>query len=437
MVWYLELLLLGFAILFFFSTGVPVAFAFGMINIIGLYFLCGGEIMLNLLGTSTYASVATFPMVAIPLFILMGETLTHTGTVALSFDAVHKWLQRLPGNLALISIASATLFGALSGASMASCAAVGSVMMPEMYKRGYNKRLIAGTIIGGAGLAILIPPSILMVIYASLSDLSTGKLFIAGLIPGLILSASYVLLIVLLATAFPHLAPKVEFERSSLREKLIASRHLIAMGGLIFLVVGLIYLGVASPTEAAALGAAGSLLIALVYRRLTWANFLESVSQTVRVSSMIFLIFTGSKAFSQVLSITGSSGELASYVTGLDLNRWWILLMMQAVIFVMGIFMESMAIMFIMIPIYTPIVSQLGFDPIWFAILIMINIEVGVMTPPFGMNLFVAKGIAPKGVTMADICLGVLPFVMLHFVVLVLVMVFPELATFLPNLMSS
>lgn len=435
MVWYAELIVLGFAILFFFSTGMPVAFAFGLINILGLYFLCGGEVMLNLLATSSYASVATFPMVAIPLFILMGETLTHTKTIELSFNAVHKWLQKLPGNLAIISVASATLFGALSGASMASCAAVGSIMMPEMHKRGYHKRLFTGAIIGGAGLAILIPPSILMVLYASLSDLSTGKLLIGGLIPGLILSASYILLVIILATFFPHLAPKVKFEPTSFKEKIIASRHLISMGVLIFLVVGLIYLGVASPTEAAAMGAAGSILIAAFYKKLTWQNFLTSITQTVKVSSMIFLIFTGSKAFSQILAITGASEELASFATSLDVNKWWILIMMQAVIFVMGIFMESMAIMFIMIPIYMPIVQQLGFDPIWFAILIMMNIEVGVMTPPFGMNLFVAKGIAPEGVSMADIYTGVLPFVCLHFLVLILIMLIPGLATFLPGLM--
>ena len=435
MTWYLELLLLGIAILFFFSTGLPVAFAFAIINILGLYFLCGGEIMLNLLATSSYASVATFPMLAIPLFILMGETLTHTGTIELSFNAVHKWLQRLPGNLAIISIASATLFGALSGASMASCAAVGSIMMPEMHKRGYHKRLYTGTVIGGAGLAILIPPSILMVIYASLSDLSTGKLLIAGLIPGLILSLSYVLLVALLATFFPHLAPKIEFEHVSFKKKIIESRHLISMGGLIFLVVGLIYLGVASPTEAAALGAAGSILIAIVYNKLTWKNFSIAINQTVRISSMIFLIFTGSKAFSQILAITGASSELATFVTGLDINRWWILILMQLAIFIMGIFMESMAIMFIMIPIYMPIVYQLGFDPIWFAVLIMMNIEVGVMTPPFGMNLFVAKGIAPAEVSINDIWIGVLPFVSLHFLGVLLVMLIPGLATFLPNLM--
>lgn len=435
MLWYFELLILGIAILFFFSTGLPVAFAFGIINIIGLYYLCGGEIMLNLLATSSYASVATFPMVAIPLFILMGETLTHTKTIELSFSAVQKWLQRLPGNLAIISIASATLFGALSGASMASCAAVGSVMMPEMHKKGYSKRLITGTIIGGAGLAILIPPSILMVLYASLSDLSIGKLLIAGLIPGLILSLCYVLYVVTVAILFPHIAPKIEFKKVSLKEKIVESRHLISMVFLIFLVVGLIYMGVASPTESAALGAAGSIIVAAVYKRLTWANYLAAVNQTVRISSMIFMIFTGSKAFSQILAITGASAELANFVTGLDVNRWWILIFMQAAIFIMGVFMESMAIMFIMVPIYIPIVYQLGFDPIWFAILIMMNIEVGVMTPPFGMNLFVAKGIAPEGVSMADIYIGVLPFVSLHFIGLILVMLIPALATFLPNLM--
>ena len=282
--------------------------------------------------------------------------------------------------------------------------------------------------IGGAGLAILIPPSILMVIYASLSDLSTGRLLIAGLLPGLVLSISYVVLVVTIAIFFPHLAPKVKFEHVSFKGKIIESRHLISMGALIFLVVGLIYLGVASPTEAAALGAAGSMLIAAAYRRLTWKNFLISVNQTVRISSMIFLIFTGSKAFSQILAITGASAELASFVTGLDVNRWWILILMQLAIFVM-------AIMFIMIPIYMPIMYQLGFDPIWFAVLIMMNIEVGVMTPPFGMNLFIAKGIAPAGVTIKDIWLGVLPFVSLHFLGVILVMLIPGLATFLPNMM--
>ena len=437
MVWYLELIILGCAIVFFFSAGIPVAFAFGMINILGLYFFCGGEVMFNLLATSAYASVAAFPMVAIPMFIMMGEILTRTGTVELSFNAVQKWLRRLPGNLAIISMASATLFGALSGASMAACAAIGSIMMPEMYKRGYNKKLIAGVIIGGAGLDVLIPPSILMVIFASLSDLSVGKLLIGGTVPGVILSAFYVLMILTIAIFFPHMAPRVEFERSSLMEKIVASKHLIAMGVLIFLVLGLIYLGVASATEAAALGAGGSLLIAALYKRLTWKNFMESINHTVRVSSMIFLIFTGSKAFSQILAITGASTELANYVTSLELNRWWILIMMQLVILIMGCLMESMSIMVVMVPIYMPIVYKLGFDPIWFAILTMINIEVGLMTPPFGMNLFVTRGIAPQGITMSDIYVGVLPFISLHFLVMGLVMVMPGLATFIPSMMSK
>jgi len=208
------------------------------------------------------------------------------------------------------------------------------------------------------------------------------------------------------------------------------------MSAIVFLVVGLIYLGVASPTEAAALGVAGSFLIAGIYKRLTWKSVIVSIDKTVTISSMVFLILAGSKAFSQILAITGATTELAKFVTELNINRWCILILMQLVVFFMGVFMESLSILFIMIPIYMPIVYALKFNPIWFAILMMVNIEVGLMTPPFGMNLFVSKGIAPKEFNMSDVYIGILPFVFLHFVCLVLIMIFPGLATFLPDLMK-
>jgi tripartite ATP-independent transporter DctM subunit len=434
MVWYAELILLFLAILFFFSTGLPVAFAFGILNILGLLFLAGGTSMLNLLSMSAYGSIVHFSLTAIPLFILMGEILHLSGSVTHSFTAIRQWLRRLPGNLGLVSVASATLFGALSGSSMASCAAIGTVMLPEMKAAGYHKRLSIGTIIGGAGLAILIPPSVLMVIYAMLSQLPVGKLLIAGIGPGLLVAASFAVYLVIMAMLFPGRLPKGNIPPMPFWQKVKATRHLLALGIIVFLVVGLIYLGVATPSEAAALGAAGSMLLAAIYRRLTWKVLSAATMQTVTISTMIFMILAGSIAFSQVLSITGASAELANWVVNLETSKWVILTGMIFIILILGCFMESASIMFIMVPIYMPIVYKLDFDPIWFSILVMMNIEIGVMTPPFGLNLFVMKGIAPD-VSMGEIYVGVIPFVLVHILAIILVGLIPQIATFLPSLM--
>ncbi|MBW1775240.1 MAG: TRAP transporter large permease subunit [Deltaproteobacteria bacterium] len=435
MVWQIELLVLGLAILFFFSTGLPVAFSFGILNIIGLYFLCGGETMLNMLSMSAYSSIVHFSFIAIPLFILMGEVLHLSGTVTLSFTAIRQWLRRLPGNLGLVTISSATLFGALSGASMASCATIGTIMLPEMKQAGYDKRLSIGAIIGGAGLAILIPPSVLMVIYAMLSQLSVGKLLIGGVGPGLLVAFCFALYVIIVAKISPHRAPMGDISPLPFWEKVKASKHFFAMAVIIFLVVGLIYLGVATPSEAAALGAAGAILIAALYRKLTWQVLSKAIMETVSISSMIFMILVGSLAFSKILAMTGASAELCNWVSHLETSKWIILAGMLIIILVLGFFMESASIMFIMIPIYMPIVAKLGFEPIWFSILVMMCIEVGVMSPPFGLNLFIMKGIAPDDVTMSDIYLGVIPFVLVHIMVIALVALIPPIATFLPNLM--
>jgi tripartite ATP-independent transporter DctM subunit len=437
LIWWAELLLLVLCVFFFFGIGVPVAFSFGIVNLIALYFFCGGAPMLSIVASSTSSSIMTFTLVAVPLFILMGEVLAKSKIIELSFDALDKWLYRLPARLAIVSISSATLFAALSGSSMASCAAIGSSMIPEMRSRGYDSRLSIGTIMAGGGLAILIPPSFIMVIYGTLSGLSVGKLLIGGLLPGIILALAYSVYVVIRVLLNPALAPKFESGKVSFREKLAASKHLISMALLVVLVVWVIYAGVCTPTEAAAMGAVGAFVIAAVYKRLSFTAVKESIHDTIKISSMVFLILAGSRAFSQVLAITGASHELCDFVVNLPFSKYVILVFMQFVILCLGCFMESISILFIIIPIYMPIVQQLGFDPLWFAIITMMTLEAGLITPPFGLNLFVVKAISPEDITMRDIYRSSIPFFLMHLTGIVVVMLIPEIAVYLPSLGAS
>ena len=437
MEWYSILILIIVGILVFFASGIPVAFSFGLLNIIGLYIFCGGWPAVSLVGFSAVSGIANFVLVAIPMFVLMGDAITFSGMANRAFNVIDKLLGRLPARIAVLTVLNAMLFGAVSGSSMACTAVIGKTMIPEMLKRGYNKILAIGAVLGGAALDILIPPSIIAVVYASIANVSVGKLLIAGILPGILIGLMFILYLIIRVMIKPELAPPdTSLEKVRTIEKIRSTVHILPLFFIFFLVMGLIYLGVATASEAAALGAGGAFLLAGLMGDLKWSNIKESLTGTVRVSCMIFLIIMGSKAFGQLLAYTGIASQVAETVASLPISRWWILITIQLLVVFLGCIMDPTSIIFITVPIFTPIITLLHFDPLWFAIMMMINLELGCITPPFGLNLYVAKAVVPKEVSMTDIFVSVWPFALMHLMGIVIVMLFPDLFLWLPNMIK-
>jgi len=422
------LLLVGLA------SGVPVAFAFMAINIFGLYVFVGGANALTLLAGSAFDSVASFPLSPVPLFILMGEILTVSGVARLTIDSVDKWVGRLPGRLSLVTLGGGTLFAAVSGSSMAATAMLGSTLSPEMEKRGYKVPLSVAPILGAGGLAVIIPPTVLGVLLGALANVSVGQLLIACIIPGLVLAGVYGLYFVVRAMLQPSLAPSYAGARVSLAERLLTLRHLVPLAGLMVVVTGLIFLGLATPSETAALGAVAAALLAVAYGKLTLPILRASLLATIETTAMVFLIIVGSKAYSQLMSITGAAAGLVEFVTALPLSPILMVICMQIIVLILGCFIDQLSIMLITVPIFMPIVSTLGFDLVWFSVMFLVNLELGGITPPFGLQLFVLKGVRPD-LRMEEIYRAVVPIVALQILVIALVMSFPPLTGWLPGLM--
>lgn len=428
-------LIIGGALLLM-LTGLPVAFCFLFISFLGLFFFLGGEVGLRLLAVSILRSVSNVALIAVPLFIMMGEVLFHSGLAPRMIDALDKWLGRMPGRLSLLAVAGGTLFATMSGSSLSGVAMLGTTMMPEMSQRGYKKPMTLGPILGSAGLSVMIPPSSLGVILAFLALVSIGKVLIAIIIPGLMLACVYAVYIIVRCRLQPHIAPVYDAGSVALSDKLIDTvRHILPVGFIIFLVVGVIFLGVATPQEAAATGALGCFLLAAAHRRLNWAMVKRSTIGTIEITGMIFMILCAAKAFSQVLAAAGATRGLIEFTLGLPLSPIFVVVGIMITILIMGCFLDSIAIMMITVPAFMPAVVALGFDPIWFAVLFLLNLEMATTTPPFGLTLFVMKGVAPVDTTMKDIYLAALPFIGCDLIVLALLIAFPAIALWLPGLM--
>jgi tripartite ATP-independent transporter DctM subunit len=436
--WWQVLLLIVFSLLGLMLIRVPVAFAFFTVNIVAAIFLWGGSRGLVQLIQSIEDSLTTFALVPIPMFILMGEIMFHTGIAPKMIDTVDKWLGRLPGRLSLLAVGGGTLLSTLTGSTMASTAVLGSTLLPEMEQRGYKKPMTIGPILGSGGLAVMIPPSALGVLLASIGKISIGAFMIAIILPGILMAFLFALYIILRAKLQPKLAPNYAFEPAPLSEKIKATIiYIFPLGIIIFLVVGLIFLGVATPTEAAAMGAFGSIVLAALYGQLNWGNLKKSFSSTLKVSVMMLIIVAGSTAFSQILSFSGITRHLVELIQNLQFAPMIILIAMLVLVILMGTFMESLSIMMIILPMFIPIAQILDFNLLWFATMILITIEIGAISPPFGVGLFVMKGVAPKGTKMREIYAASFPFIVLDIVLLIIVMLFPELATWLPELMKN
>ena len=435
MEWWVVLIIIGGVLLSLFLSGIPVAFAFLILNIIGLMVWMGGVESISLLIPSAFRSIGIFTLVAIPLFIFMGEVLFHTGLAMLMVDNLAKWVGRIHGSLSLVSVGAGTLFAMMSGSAISGVAVFGSTLVPEMKSRGYSNEMIYGPILASGSLAVIIPPSIPVVIVATLSRQSVGNLLIAIVIPGFILAGLYAAYILARGRLQPHLAPAFAPPRITWGDRIKALAVLSPLGSLIFLVTGLIFLGVATPSEAAALGATGALVLAAAYRRLTWQAVKKALLATVKVTVMVNMIVMSAVAFSQLLAFTGAVRELGNLAIGLPVPPIVIVIAMQVVMIFMGTFIEDFSMIMISVPIFFPVIRALGLDPMWFGILMLVNLQMAIISPPFGLLLFTLKGVAPDA-TMADIYRAGIPILLLILILLALLLIFPQLVTWLPGLMG-
>ena len=433
MEWFEALALLLGSIMVLMAVGMPVALAFLAANIIGAWIFMGGERGVTQLLNNGLGSITSFALVPIPLFLLMGEIFFHTGLGGRMFNAIDRLLGKLPGRLSYVTVLGGTGFSTLSGSSMGSTALLGSLMVPEMIARGYKKHMSIGPILGTGGLAIIIPPSALAVLLATLAQIDVGALLIAGIIPGLVLACFYIGTIWLQTKLDPSAAPAYEVSPMSIGSKLwLVLRDVVPMiGVMVLIVIGMIN-GFMTPSEAAAFGALGVLILAVVFRCLTIEAIRKSIVGAMKVTLMAYLIVFGSATFSQLLALSGASRGLITWATAFDLAPIAMLLVMFAVLLVLGMFMEQISMMLLTVPIFFPLAISLGFDPVWFGLIMLLALEISFTTPPFGLLLFVMKGVAPADTTMRDIYMSAIPFILCSLCVVALLILFPQLALWLP-----
>jgi tripartite ATP-independent transporter DctM subunit len=436
MAWYEILLLLLGTLILLMALGLPVVFAFFATNVVGAYVFMGGENGVMQLVRNAVDSVQSFALLPIPLFILMGEIMFYTGVAARAIDAVDKLIARVPGRLSLVAIVGGTIFSSLSGSTIANTAMLGSTLLPEMYRRGYKPSISIGPIVAVGGLAMLIPPSALAVLLGSVAQIPIGALLVASIIPALILAVMFFGYVILRCRLDPSLAPAYEAGDLTWRERLMPFvKYVLPLSGIFVVVVGSIVGGIATPTESAALGAGASLVAAAAYRRLTWRSFVVSIRQTLRFTVMTLFIICGSITFSQIMAFSQASNGLSAAILGAGLAPVAMLAGMLLILLFLGCFMDQVSMMMITVPLFMPLAQQFGFEPVWFGVLMLMCLEVSLATPPFGLLLFVAKGASPES-SMRDIVLSVAPFIAIALGVVVLLIVFPELTLWLPQLMA-
>lgn len=418
------------------ASGMPVAFAFLLISISTAGIMWGGFSGLRQVILSMEGSITTFILLPIPLFVLMGELLFHSGMGLRAIDVLDKWMGRMPGRLGLLSVASGTLFASLTGTSMGSVAMLGSVLVPEMERRGYKKPMSLGPILGSGGLAIMIPPTSLGVVVASIGQFSVGRLLMAIIMPALVMAAFFAIYVILRCWLQPYLAPSYPTEPISISEKMVlTARYVLPLALVVFLVTGVIFLGIATPSEAAATGAFGSLALAIAYNGLNWEMLNKSIMGTVQISVFIMFIIAGSTIFSQILAFSGAVAGLMRAVLGIHIAPIYLVVAMQIVVFLLGCLMDQLAIIMITMPIFMPLINTLGFDPVWFGTMYLLNMEIATVSPPFGMSLFVMKGVASPDTSMRDVYTASLPFIALELMTMGLILIYPPLALWLPGLM--
>jgi len=418
------------------AAGLPLAFATGAVAVIFAIGLFGVQ-SLNLIVSRVFTLMGNYVLVSVPLFILMACILERAGVAEDLFRAVHVWSGRIRGGLAVAVIISCAIMAAMVGVIGAEVVTMGVVALPAMLSRHYDKDLALGSICAGGGLATLIPPSVVFIMYGLTAGVSVGQLYMAGVVPGLLLAGLFIAYIMIRCYLQPHLAPAASIAERNipLAEKFALLRGLILPGLVAFSVLGSLYLGLATPTEAAGVGCVGAFLSAAVNRRLTWDNVTRAVADTTRVTCMLYWLFFGASALIGVYTLAGGTNFMKQTITALPIGPWGILALMMIIWFILGCMIDWIGILLLTAPIFVPIIESLGFNSIWFGVLFCMNMQISYVSPPFGPAVFYLKGVTPPDITIGDIFHSIWPFLALQVVALLTVMSFPQLALWLPSLM--
>ncbi|MEO4041590.1 TRAP transporter large permease [Hoeflea sp. CAU 1731] len=419
------------ALMALFASGMPIAFALGAVSVAALLFTEGTS-SLDILGETFFAGLNSFTLVSIPMFILMGSAVASSPAGKDLYEALDRWLNRVPGGLVLSNLGACSIFAALSGSSPATCAAIGKMGIPEMRQRGYPPEIATGSIAAGGTLGILIPPSITMIVYGIATETSIGRLFIAGILPGLLLTGLFMLWSIY-ACWRQGLSLKSMADRYSWKQKFEVLPRVLPFLAIIAGILYVLYGGVATPSEAAGVGALFCLvLVVLIYRMFRAKPIISMFRDTAKESVMIMMIIAASELFAFTLSLTFVTQSIAEWISMLDVNRWVLMAMINAFLLVAGFFLPPVAVILMTAPILLPIILQAGFDPYWFAVILTINMEIGLITPPVGLNLYVINGIAPD-IRLQTILRGSLPYVMCMVLAIVILCIFPGIVTWLPT----
>ena len=436
MEWYWALATLIGMVIFFMAMGVPVAFTFIITNIIGVMIFQGTTVGWTQMADNSTQLITRFTLGPVPIFIMMGSLFFHTGLAIRVFDGLDVLFGKLPGRLCFLTVAGGSVFSTLTGSSMANTAMLGSLMVPEMQKRGYNWRMSMGPILGTGGLAMIIPPSALGVLLASVANIDVGRLLVAGFLPGFVLAGLYAAMILIQLKLAPDSAPAYEVEMPSIPERIrLVCVNILPMGLVVFMVVGFIILGWATPTEAAASGAFGVVILACLFRCFTWKSLVTAIEATVKVGAMVFFIIMSSTVFSQLLAFSGASAGLLKWAAGFELSKYAVLGIMFVILIALGMFMDATSMMLITVPIFFPLAELLGFDLIWFGLFVLMTFEMAGTTPPFGLLLYVMLGVAPKGTTLYQVAAAAFPFLICDAILILMLIKWPSIALWLPSLM--
>ncbi|MFZ7110596.1 MAG: TRAP transporter large permease [Desulfatiglandales bacterium] len=414
-------------------TRFPVAFCMALVGLLGFGYLVSPEAALNIIAKDFYSVFSSYSLTVVPLFVFMGQILFYSGISSKLYDAAFTWMGHYKGGLAMATVGACASFSAICGSTNATAATMATVALPEMKRYRYRDELATGVVAAGGSLGILIPPSVIFIVYGIMTEQSIGKLFAAGILPGILLSALFVLTIYIWATIKPGIAPMVEKKSWKVRIKSLLG--LVEVIILFVLVMGGLFIGVFTPTEAGAVGAFGGLIIPLVRRQLSWQGFIMALYSSTRTTCMILMIVAGATVFGHFLAVTNIPDTLSNWVVGLPLPPWAVMIVVMFFFLVGGCFMDSLGMIMLTIPIFFPVAVALGYDPIWFGVVIVLVTELGVITPPVGINVYVVSGIA-RDVPLEVIFKGAIPFVLALLAYVIIMVFFPQIALFLPSFMA-
>jgi C4-dicarboxylate transporter DctM subunit len=429
------ILILVILLFLFLGSGLEIAFALGLTGAIGLLLWTKDLNSLVAMGEIAWHVTTSYTLLAVPLFIFMGSILVESKASAGLYEAAAKLFSRLPGGLAVASEAACAIFAAVTGSSTACAAAIGMIAIPEMEKRGYNRNLIAGSICAGGTLGILIPPSIAFIIYGTIMETSIGQLYIAGVIPGIILASLFMLYVILLVKLRPSMAPFNE-AKVSWNERLTALKRTIPILAILVLVLGGMFEGIFTPTEAAGIGASGSIVAAIVCRNMNFNVLRKSLLSSILTTSMIFMIIIGAQILSRIVALLDIPQTFTTFLLQGGLSRWIIFLLVSILYLIMGCLLDGVSMMVITLPVIGPMMVELGFDPVWFGVVMVVLIELGLITPPVGLNLYVVFGLI-KQARFEELALSIVPFVFIMAILISFLVFFPSLALWLPGLMTK